>query len=173
MNAMVKKENARTTMQCVCSKKAIDTVNTEMDLRSIQMLAIILSPNTPRFERPFWRPKIGSLEGHFGFFGPNNWKSGKNHGKYCMNRDLRVTAIILTPNPTRFERFFWRPKMGSFYGHFGFFAQNAGHHVQNIANIVWIVIYECSRSFWAQTRLDLTHFFKGPKLAPWRVILGF
>ena len=118
-------------------------------------------------------PKLAPWRAILGFFGPNNWKSGKNHGKCCMNRDLRVTAIILTPNPTRLERFFWRPKIGSFYGHFAFFAQNAGHHVQNIANIVWIVIYECSRSFWAQTRLDLTHFFEGPKLAPWRAILGF
>ena len=30
-----------------------------------------------------------------------------------------------------------------------------------------------SRSFWAQTRLDLRDFFDGPKLAPWRAILGF
>ena len=246
--------------------------------RDLRVLAIILSPNSSPFERLFWRPNIGSLEGHFWFlaqntgnhvqvianivwiviyallrsfwektrrdlrevfealklapwreilgfwpktleiiykswqilyeswstrcrhyfepkfdaiwenfftaqnwllagqfwvFGPKRWKSWTNHGKCCKNCVQRVAAIILSPNSTRFERIFWRPKIGSFYGHFGFLAQNAGNHVQNIANIVWIVIYAYSRSFWAQTRLDLRDFFDSPKLAPWRAILGF
>ena len=193
--------------------------------RDPRVAAIILSPNSTRFDRIFWRLKIGSLEGNLAFwpktleimykskqilyeswstrcrdhfkpkldtiwenfltaqnwllggpfwvFGSKPWKSCTKHVYYCMNRDLRVAAIILSPNSTRFERIFWRPKIGSFYGHFGFLAQNAGNHVQNIANIVWIVIYECSRSFWAQTRLDLRDFFDGPKFAPWRAILGF
>ena len=90
-----------------------------------------------------------------------------------MNPYLRVGAIILSPISTQFERIFSRPKIGSLEGHFGFLAQNAGNHVQNIANIVWIAIYACSRSFWAQSRLDLRDFFDGRKLAPWRAILGF
>ena len=193
--------------------------------RDLRVLAIILSPISPRFERLFWRLEIGSLEGDFGFFprnfwnhvlyipnivwiviyafsrsfwaqtglylrdflkaqnwllggpfwvfGQKRWKSCTNHGKYCINRDLRVTAIIFSPNSTRFQRLLWRQKIGSLQGHFGFFAQNAANHVQNIANIVWIVIYACSRSFWAQTRLDLREFFDAAKLAPWKAILGF
>ena len=90
-----------------------------------------------------------------------------------MNRDLRVLAIILSPNSPRFERLFWRPKICSLEGHFGFLARNVGNHVQNIANIVRTVIYAFSRSFWAQTRLDLRDFFDSPKLAPWRAILCF
>ena len=93
--------------------------------------------------------------------------------KYFMNRDPRVAAIILSTKSTRFKRIFWRPKIGSLEGHFRFLAQNAGNHVQNIANIVWIVICAYSRSFWAQTRLDLRDFFDGPNFAPWRAILGF
>ena len=90
-----------------------------------------------------------------------------------MNRDLRELAIILSPNSPRFERLFWRPIIGYLEGHFAFLARNVGNHVQNIANIVWIVIYAFSRSFWALSRLDLRNFFDGLKLAPWRAILGF
>ena len=90
-----------------------------------------------------------------------------------MNRDLRVLAIILSLNSPLFERFFSQSKIGSLEGHFGFLAQNAENHVQNIANIVWIVIYACSRSFWARTRLDLRDFFDAPKFSFWRAILGF
>ena len=146
---------------------------------------LILYESWSTSARDHFEPKLASiwetfltaqnllLGGPFWVFGPKRWKSCTNHGKYCMNRILRVEAIILTPNSRRFERFFWRPKIGSFYGHFGFLAQNAGNHVENIANIVWIVIYEWSRSFWAQTRLDLRDFFDGPKFAPGRAILGF
>ena len=246
--------------------------------RVLRVAAIILIPNLRRFERVFWRPKIGSLEGYFGFsaqnalnhvknmvnivwiviyassrsfwaqtrldlreffdaqklapfmailgfwpktleimyktllilykswstsardhfepklasiwhtflkaqnwllggpfwvFKPTGWKSCTNHGKYCMNRDLRVAAIILSPNSTRFERIFWRPKISSLERHFRFLAQNAGNHVQIMENIVWIVIYALPRSIWAPTRRDLREFFDGPKLAPWRAILGF
>ena len=90
-----------------------------------------------------------------------------------MNRDLRVVVIILSPNSTRFERIFSRPKIGYLEGHFAFLARNVGTRLQNIAIIVWIVIYAFSRSFWAQTRLDLREFSDVPKLAPWRAILGF
>ena len=90
-----------------------------------------------------------------------------------MNRDLRELAIILSPNSPRFERLFWQPKIGSFEGHFGFLARNDGNHVQNIANIVWIVIYAFSRSFWAQTRLGWGEFFVGQKLASiWETFLA-
>ena len=90
-----------------------------------------------------------------------------------MNRDLRVLAIILSPNSARFERLFWRPKICSLEGYFGFLARNVGYHVQNIANILWIEIHGLPRSFWAQSRRDLREFFDGPKLAPWRAIFGF
>ena len=90
-----------------------------------------------------------------------------------MNRDLRVLAIILSLNSPLFERFFSRSKIGSLEGHFGFLAQTAENHVQNIANIVWIVIYVLPLSFSAQTRRDLGEFFDAPKLAFWRAILGF
>ena len=90
-----------------------------------------------------------------------------------MNRDLRVLAIILSLNSPLFERFFSRSKIGSLEGHFGFLAQNAENHVQNIANIVWIVIYVLPLSFSAQTRRDLGEFFDAPKLAFWGAILGF
>ena len=90
-----------------------------------------------------------------------------------MNRDLRVLAIILSPNSPPLERLFWRPKIGSLEGHYGFFAQNTGNHVQIIANIVWMVIYALLRSFWEKTRRDLREFFEALKLAPWREILGF
>ena len=90
-----------------------------------------------------------------------------------MNRDLRVLAIILSPNSPRFAKIFWRFKIGSLDGHFAFLARNVGNHEQNMSNIVWIVIYAFSRSFWAQTRLDLINFFNGLKLGPCRAILGF
>ena len=90
-----------------------------------------------------------------------------------MNRDLGVLAIILSPTSPRFERLFWRPKIASLEGHFGFLAQNAANHVQIMANTVWIVIYALTRSFWPQTQRDLGEFFDGPKLVPWRAILGF
>ena len=113
------------------------------------------------------------LGGPFCVFGPKRWNSSTKHCYYCMNHDLRVLAIVLSANSPRFERLFWRPKIGSLEGHFGFLAQNAGNHVQIMANIVWIVIYALTRSFWAQTRRDLREFFDGPKLAPWSAIFGF
>ena len=113
------------------------------------------------------------LRGPFWIFGPKRWKSCTKHGKYCMNRDLGVLAIILSPTSPRFQRLFWRPKIASLESHFGFLAQNAGNHVQVIVNIVWIVIYALSWSFWAQTRRDLRDFFDGPKFAPLRAMLGF
>ena len=90
-----------------------------------------------------------------------------------MNRDLGVLAIILSPTSPRFERLFWRPKIASLEGHFGFLAQNAANHVQIMANTVWIVIYALTRSFWAQTQRDLGEFFGGPKFSPWSAILRF
>ena len=109
----------------------------------------------------------------FCVFGPKRWKSCTKHCKYCLNRDLRVLAIILSLKSPRFEKLFWRPKVDSLEGHFRFLAQNAVNHVQIMANIVWIVIYALTRSFWALTQRDLREFFDGPKLAPWRAILGF
>ena len=90
-----------------------------------------------------------------------------------MNRDLRDDAIILSPNSTRFARIFWRPKIGSLEGHFGFLAQNAWNHAQIMANIVWMVIYALTQSFWVQTQRNLREFFDGPKLAPGKAILGY
>ena len=181
--------------------------------------------NSPRFERLFWRPKIGSFEGHFGFsdqnagnhvqimaiivwiviyacsrsfwaqtrrdlreffdgpkfapwraccvFGPKRWKSCTKHCKYCMNRDLRVLAIILSPNSTRFERICWRPKIGSLEGHFGFFSPNAWNHVQIMANIIWIVIYAFPRSFWAQNSTRFERIFWRPKICSLQGHFGF
>ena len=193
--------------------------------RDVRVAAIILSPNSTRVERIFWRPKIGSLQGHFWFLAQNAGNHVQIMAICCKNRVLRVAAIILRPNLTRFERIFWRPKICSLKGHFRFLAQNAGNQVQNIAYIVWIVIYACvaiilspnsrlferlisrpkiiserhvgflarnvgnhvqniadivwivmnafSRSFWAKTRLDLRLCFDGQKWAPWRAILSF
>ena len=121
----------------------------------------------------FLSAKNGLLGRPFWVIGQHRWKSCTNHGIYCMNGNLRVAAIILSPNSTRFERIFWRPKISSLERHFRFLAQNAGNHVQIMENIVWIVIYALPRSFWAPTRRDLREFFDGPKLAPWRAILGF
>ena len=95
------------------------------------------------------------------------------------------TLLILYESWCTFCRYHFQPKLDAiwenfltpqnwlFGGPFGFLAQNAGNHVQNIANIVWIVIYACSRSFWARTRLDLRDFFDAPKFSFWRAILGF
>ena len=90
-----------------------------------------------------------------------------------MNRDVHVAAIILSPKSPRFARLISRPKIGFLDGHFGFLARSVRNHVQIMGNIVWIVIYSFSRSFWEQTRLELRDFFDGLRLAPQRAILGF
>ena len=97
-------------------------------------------PNLASVGANFLSAKNGLLRRLFWVIGQHRWKSCTNHGKYCMNRNLRVAAIILRPNSPRFERLFWRPKIGSLEGHFWFFAQNAENHVQIMENIVWIVI---------------------------------
>ena len=90
-----------------------------------------------------------------------------------MNRDLRVPAIILSPKSARLETVFWRTQIGTLEGHFGFLAKVDANNAQIKANIVWIKIYACPRSFWGQNRRDWRQFFDGPKLAPWRAHLGF
>ena len=90
-----------------------------------------------------------------------------------MNRDVRVAAIILSPKSPRLETISWRAQIGALVGPLGFLAKIDANHAQIKANIVWIVIYACLRSFWAQNRRDWRKFFDGPKLAPWRAILGF
>ena len=90
-----------------------------------------------------------------------------------MNRDVRVAAIILSPKSPRLETISWRAQIGALVGPLGFLAKIDANHAQIKANIVWIVIYACPRSFWAQNRRDWRQFFDGPKLAPWRAILGF
>ena len=90
-----------------------------------------------------------------------------------MNRDLRVPAIILSPKSPRLETIFWRAQIGTLDGHFGFLAKIDANHAQIKANIVWIVIYACPRSFCPQNRSDWRQYFDGPKLQPWRAILGF
>ena len=90
-----------------------------------------------------------------------------------MNRDLRVPVISLSRNSPRLETIFWRAQFGTFESLFGFFAKNDANHAQIKANIVWIVIYACPWSVWAEIRRDWRQFFDGPKLAPWRAILGF
>ena len=117
---------------------------------------------------PNWR-----LGWPFWVFGQNRCKSSPNQGLYCMNVDLRVRAIILTPKSPRLETIFSLAQMGTLQGDFGFLVRNDANHAQIKANIVWIVIYACPRSFWAQNRRDWRQFFDGPKLAPWRAILGF
>ena len=90
-----------------------------------------------------------------------------------MNRDLRVPAIVLSPKSPRLETIFSREKIGTLEGPFGFLAKNNANHAQIKANIVWIVIYPCPRSFWAQIRRDWRQFFDWPKLAPGSALLGF
>ena len=90
-----------------------------------------------------------------------------------MNRDLRVPAIILSPKSPRFEATFWRAQIGTFEGLFGFLVKNDADNAEIMASIVWIGIYACLPSFWAQNRCDWRQFFDGPKLAPWMAILGF
>ena len=61
----------------------------------------------------------------------------------------------------------------TFEGLFGFLVKNDVNHAQIKANIVWIVMYACPRSFWAQNRRDWRRFLDGPKLAPRLALLGF
>ena len=90
-----------------------------------------------------------------------------------MNRDLRVPVISLSPKSPRLEKIFWRAQIGTFEGQVWFLAKTDANSAQIMANIVWIVIYACPRSFWARNRRDWRQFFDGPKLEPWRAILGF
>ena len=90
-----------------------------------------------------------------------------------MNRDLRMPAVILSPNSPRLERIFGRANLGPLDSHFGFLAKNDGNHEQIMANLVWIVIYACQRSFWAQTRRDWRELLDAQIWGPWSTILGF
>ena len=90
-----------------------------------------------------------------------------------MNRDLRMPAVILSPNSPRLERTFGRPNLGPLEYNFGFWAKNDGNHVQIVANIVWIVIYALPRSFWAQTRRDWREFLDAQIWGTSSAILGF
>ena len=84
-----------------------------------------------------------------------------------------MPAIILSPKSWRLETIFWQAKISTLKGPSGFLAKNDANHTQIMANIVWIVIYACPRSFWAQNRRDSRQLFDAPKLAPLRVFLGF
>ena len=90
-----------------------------------------------------------------------------------MTRDLRVPVISLSTKSPRLQKIFWRAQIGTFEGQDWFLAKNDANSAQIKANIVWIVSYARLRSFWAQNRRDWRKFFDGPKLAPWRAILGF
>ena len=90
-----------------------------------------------------------------------------------MNCDLRAPAIILSPKSPGLETISWGAQIGTLEGQFGFLAKIDANHAQIKANIVWNVIYACPQSFWGQNRRDWRQFFDGPKLAPWRAILGF
>ena len=124
--------------------------------RDVNVPAIILSPKSPRLERIFWRAQIGTLVGHFGFLA----KIDANH-----SQPPRKSPWL--------ETIFWRAQTGTLEGPFGFLAKIDANHAKIKAKIVWIVIYACPRSFWAQNRRDWRQFFDGPKLAPWRALLGF
>ena len=90
-----------------------------------------------------------------------------------MKRDLSVPAIILGKKSLRLETIFWRAKSRALEGYFGFLAKNDANWAQIMDNIVWIVIYACPRSFCVPDRCDWRRYVDGPKLAPWRAILGF
>ena len=90
-----------------------------------------------------------------------------------MNRDLLVPAIILTPKSPRLESVYWRVQIGPLEGYFGFLAKIDGNHGEIMVNIVWVVMYACQRSLWAQNRHDLREFFDGSKLASLEGHFGF
>ena len=90
-----------------------------------------------------------------------------------MTSDLRIPAVILSPNSLRLERIFGRPNLGPLEFHFGFLAKNDVNHVQVIGNILWIVIYAYPRSVWAQTRRNWREFLYGRIWGPCSAILGF
>ena len=82
-----------------------------------------------------------------------------------MSRYLRVPAVTFSVKSPRLESVFWRVQIGPLDSHFGFLAKNDGNHGEIMANIVWVVIYACQQSFWAQDRRDWREFF-------WRVQIG-
>ena len=90
-----------------------------------------------------------------------------------MFRDLPVPAIILGPKSPGLETIFWRDKLAPWRAISRFLVKIDANHGQIKANIVWIIIYACPRSFWAQNRRGWRHFSDGSKLAPWRANSSF